>query len=75
VLEDIVVLLEESGGPLRDAVGYVDEEVDVLPLVQVRRHVAEVVDHRVCDAVVVVAQELIEPGDDGRRVRGFRRRG
>jgi hypothetical protein len=55
VLEDIVVLLEESGGPLRDAVGYVDEDADVLPLIHVRRRVAEVVDHRDCDATVVVA--------------------
>jgi len=60
-----VVLLEESGGPLRDAVGFVDEDVDVFPLVQVRRDVAEFVDHRDDDAAVVVAQELVEPGDAG----------
>ena len=65
MLEDIVVLLEESGGPLRDAVGFVDEDVDVFPLVQVRRDVAEFVDHRDDDAAVVVAQELVEPGDAG----------
>ncbi len=58
-----MVLLEESGGPLRDAVGFVDEDVDVFPLVQVRRDVAEFVDHRDDDAAVVVAQELVEPGD------------
>jgi len=65
VLEDIVVLLEESGGPLRDAVGFVDEDVDVFPLVQVRRDVAEFVDLGDDDAAVVVAQELVEPGDAG----------
>jgi hypothetical protein len=45
------------------AMGFVDEHVDVLPQVQIRRHVAELVDHRHDDAPVVVAQQLVEPGD------------
>ena len=32
-------------------------------MIQVRRYVAELVDHRHDDASVVVAQELVEPGD------------
>jgi hypothetical protein len=40
------------------AVGLVDEDVDVRARVQVRRHVAELVDHGHDDAPVVVAQEL-----------------
>jgi hypothetical protein len=45
------------------AVGFVDQDVDVRARVQVRRHVAELVDHRHDDAPVVVAQQLVEPGD------------
>jgi hypothetical protein len=45
------------------AVGLVDEHVDVRARVEVRRHVAELVDHRHDDAPVVVAQQLVEPGD------------
>jgi len=44
-------------------VGFVDQHVDVRARVQVRRHVAELVDHRHDDAAVVVAQQLVEPGD------------
>ena len=41
------------------AVGLVGEDLDVLPQVQIRRHVKELVDHRHDDASVVVAQELV----------------
>ena len=40
------------------AVGLVGEDLDVLPQVQIRRHVAELVDHCRDDTSVVVAQEL-----------------
>ena len=45
------------------AVRLVDQDVDVRPRVQVRRHVAELVDHRHDDAAVVVLQQLVEPRD------------
>jgi hypothetical protein len=44
-------------------VSLVDEDIDVSPQIQICRHVAELVDHRHDDAPVVVAQELVEPGD------------
>ncbi len=49
--------------PASGAVGLVDEDVDVRAGVEIRRHVAELVDHRHDDAPVVVLQELVEPGD------------
>ncbi len=45
------------------AMGFVDEDVDVCARVEIRRHVAELVDHRHDDAPVVVAQQPVEPGD------------
>ncbi len=45
------------------AVGLVDQHVDVRAGVEVRRHVAELVDHRDDDATVVVAQQLVQLGD------------
>ena len=50
----------------RGAVRFVDEDVDVPPRVQVRRHVAELVDHRHDDPAVVVPKKLIETGDAAR---------
>jgi hypothetical protein len=47
------------------AVGLVDEDVDVRAGVEIRRHVAELVDHRHDDAPVIVLQKLVEPGDAG----------
>jgi len=44
-------------------VGFVDEDVDVRARVEIRRHVAELVDHRHDDAPVVATQQLVEPGD------------
>ena len=45
------------------AVGFVDEDVEVGARVEVRRHVAELVDHRYDDSPVIVLQQLVEPGD------------
>ena len=45
------------------AVGFVDEDVDIRARVEIRRHIAELVDHRHDDAPVVVLQQLVEPGD------------
>ena len=44
-------------------VGFVDEDVDVRALVEIRRHVAELVDHRHDDAPVVVPKQPVEPRD------------
>lgn len=41
----------------------VDEHIDVLPQVQVRRHAAELVDHRHDDAPVIDLQQLVQPPD------------
>ena len=49
--------------PRRRPMSLVDQDIDILPQIQIRRHIAELMDHRHDDASVVVAQELIEPGD------------
>ena len=45
------------------AVRFVDENVDVRANIDIGRHIAELVDHRHNNAPVVVAQQLVEPGD------------
>ncbi len=45
------------------AVGLVDQHEDVRPRVEVRRHVAELVDHRDDDAAVVLLEQLVQLRD------------
>jgi hypothetical protein len=51
------------------AMGLVDEDVDVRAHVEIRRHVAEFMDHRHDDAPVVVLQQLVEPPDTPRMLQ------
>jgi hypothetical protein len=45
------------------AVRFIDQHVDVGAPVEIRRHVAELVDHRHDDAAVVGGEQLVEAGD------------
>jgi hypothetical protein len=44
-------------------VRFVDEDVDVRSVIDIGRHIAELVNHRHNDAPVVIFQQLVEPGD------------